>query len=374
MSDSFPTDQELIDALRLSMIPGIGPLLQRALLDRFGSPAAALAAGFDQLRHVPGFGPKLARAIDERRGPEAAEEEHRRCQNAGIRLLLRETTGYPRLLNEICDAPNILYCRGTLQTPDELAIAIVGARRCTLYGRQQAERFARGLAQAGMTVVSGMARGIDAAAHRGALDAGGRTIAVSATGLAFVYPPEHRDLAAEIAEHGAVVTEFPLKQQALPGLFPQRNRLISGFSTGVIIVEASKKSGALHTARHAMEQGREVFAVPGRVDSEFSAGCLSLIRDGATLIRDFNDVLEELGPLVEPVKRGENDEVRSPRELTLTGQERDILNLVSNDPQHIDEIVHTAGIETSRVMATLTVLEVKRMVRRLPGGYLVRFS
>ena len=373
MSDSFATDQELIDALQLHMVPGIGPRWQRALLDHFGSPAAALAAGFDELRHVSGFGPKLARAVDRHRGREEAEAEHRRCRNAGIRLLVRETAGYPRLLNEICDAPNVLYCRGTLETPDELAIGIVGARHCTLYGRQQAERLARGLAQAGMTVVSGMARGIDAAAHRGALDAGGRTIAVSATGLAYVYPPEHRDLAAEIAEHGAIVTEFPLSQQALPGLFPQRNRVISGLSTGVIIVEASLKSGALHTARHAMEQGREVMAVPGRVDSEFSVGCLNLLRDGATLVRHTEDVLEALGPLVAPVKRGENDEVRSPRELTLTEPERDILNLVSNEPQHVDEIVQTAGIAASRVLATLTVLEVKRMVRRLPGGYLVRF-
>jgi len=284
----------------------------------------------------------------------------------------QDADSYPRLLKEIFDPPTILYCRGTLQPRDELAIAIVGSRRCTLYGRQQAERLGRELARAGMTIVSGLARGIDAAAHCGALEAGGRTLAVSATGLTNLYPPEHRELADQIAEQGAIVTEFRLNQQPMPGLFPQRNRIISGLSTGVIIVEAAQKSGALHTARHGMEQGREVFAVPGRIDSLASQGCHNLIRDGVTLIRNTDDVLEALGPLVQPVKRGEQDEVYTPREVTRSDQERQILNLVTADPKHTDEILRAAGIETSRVLSTLTVLEMKRMISRLPGGYLVR--
>lgn len=365
-------DGELLDAVQLNLIPGIGPRLQQLLLSRFESAGGVLSAPADQLRQVPGMGPKLVQSILEHRNRSAAEREIASCRQAGVAMILRGTVGYPRRLEETCDPPGVLYCRGRLEERDGLSVAIVGSRRCSLYGRQQAERLAGGLAQAGMTIVSGMARGIDASAHRGALEAGGRTIAVAATGLAHVYPPEHRELAAEIAAQGAVVSESNLQQRALPGLFPQRNRIISGLSMGVILVEATRNSGALHTARHAMEQGREVFAVPGRVDSEVSAGCLDLIRDGATLVRHVDDVLESLGPLSQPVRQDGGGEVHTPRELSLSDQEREILNLVSVEPRHLDELVQAAGIEASRVMATLTVLEVKRLVRRLPGGYLVR--
>jgi DNA processing protein len=276
------------------------------------------------------------------------------------------------MLSEICDPPHVLYCRGEIQSRDRLAIAIVGARRCTVYGRQQAERLADGLARAGVTIVSGLARGIDASAHRGALAAGGRTFAVMATGLAQLYPPEHAGLADEVAASGALLSESRLDQVPVAGLFPQRNRIISGLSLGVIIVEASRKSGALHTARHAMEQGREVFAVPGRIDSLASEGCHDLIRDGATLVRGVDDVLEALGPLVEPVKTEGNGAVHDPRELTLNDQERAVLAHVLADPTQVDEIVRGAGLDSSRVLSTLTVLEMKRMIRRLPGGHYVR--
>jgi DNA processing protein len=278
------------------------------------------------------------------------------------------------LLTEIHDAPSVLFCRGELLPRDNLAIGIVGSRRCTLYGKQQAEKLAGMLARSGMTVVSGLARGIDAAAHRGALAAKGRTIAVSATGLDVIYPPEHVDLARQVAESGAIVTESRLEQRPVAGLFPQRNRIISGMSHGVIIVEATRNSGALHTARHAIEQGREVMVLPGRVDSLASEGCHDLIRDGATLIRNVDDVLEGLGPLVSPVCQDSDTQVMSPRELTLNVQERQILNLVTIDPIAIDEVLRKAQIDPSRVLATLTVLEMKRMVRRQPGGMLVRIS
>jgi DNA processing protein len=363
---------ELLDALRLNLVPGIGPRLQQALLEAFGSPAGILAASVQELQQVEGIGPKLSDAIVVRRDPAAAQREFERCRQAGVRLLLRRAADYPRLLAEICDPPPILYCRGQLEPRDELAVAIVGSRRCTVYGRQQAERFASGLARAGITVISGLARGIDAAAHRGALEAAGRTIAVAATGLAQVYPPEHTELAAQIAEHGAVVCESPLDQEPISGLFPQRNRIISGLSLGVIIIEADRKSGSLHTARHAMEQGREVFALPGRVDSLTSEGCHDLIRDGVPLVRNVDDVLEALGPTIKPVPRSETETVHSPRELTLSDQERAILNLVTIEPRLIDEVVRESALESSRVLATLTVLEMKRMLRRLPGGHVVR--
>lgn len=365
-------DTELFDLMRLNLVPGIGPRMQRSLLDRFDTAGAVLSARINELRQAPGIGPKLAQTIAQADNTEAARREWERCEQLGIQLIGRHHDAYPRMLTEIFAPPSLLYCRGTIDPRDELGIAIVGSRRCTHYGRQQAERLASSLARAGMTVISGLARGIDAVAHRAALAAGGRTIAVMASGVQTIYPPEHDELAEQISRQGAVVSESSLAQQPTPGLFPQRNRIISGMSLGVIIVEASRNSGALHTARHAMEQGREVLAVPGRVDSLASEGCHDLIRDGVALVRNVDDVLEALGPLIEPLQIGDSATVHSPRELTLNDQERAILNLVTTDSQHIDELLRATAIEASRVMSTLTVLEMKRMVRRLPGGYYVR--
>ena len=290
----------------------------------------------------------------------------------GISLLLRDADGYPAGLREICDAPPVLSMLGTYEPRDELAVAIVGSRQCTVYGRQQAEKLAGSLARAGITIISGLARGIDGCAHRGALQAGGRTIAVCATGLGEVYPPEHADLAQEIARNGCLVSESPLRRGTMKGIFPQRNRLISGLSLGVIVVEATRTSGSLHTARHAMEQGREVFAVPGRIDSLASVGCHDLLRDGATLVRGVEDILESLGPLVKPVQAQPGETVHTPRELNLNEVEKEVLNLVREDAQHLDEIVRNCSLEPSRVIATLTILEMKRLVRRLPGSLLIR--
>lgn len=374
MSTPSSREQPLLEALQLNLTSGLGPRLQTALCDAFGSPGAVLKAGIQELQQIDGVGPKLAQSVVAGRDPSAARRERDRCRELGIELILKDTEAYPRLLSEICDPPHVLYCRGQLEPRDQLAVAIVGSRRCTLYGRQQAERLAGALARAGVTIVSGLARGIDAAAHRGALQAGGRTIAVFATGLAGVYPPEHKDLAEQILPHGALLSEFPLDQQPLPGLFPQRNRIISGLSLGVIIVEASRRSGALHTARHAMEQGRDVFAVPGRIDQLSSQGCHDLIRDGVALIQSADDVLEHLGPLVEPVPTAEGQSVHSPQELLLNDQERAVLEHISIEPRHIDHVLRSTDLEASRVLATLTVLEMKRVIRRLPGGYLVRAS
>jgi DNA processing protein len=365
-------DDALLDVLRLNLVAGVGPRLQALLLARFGTPAAVLAASGPELLQLDGIGPKLSAAITHARTNAEALRELQRCRDAGITLIPTGARDYPELLAQICDPPPLLYCRGRLEPRDGLAVAIVGSRRCTLYGTQQAERLAGALARAGMTVVSGLARGIDSAAHRGALEAGGRTIGVCATGLANIYPPEHKGLADGITAQGAVVSESPLDRGPTPGLFPQRNRIISGMSLGVIIIEAGRRSGALHTARHAMEQGREVFAVPGRIDNLASQGCHDLIRDGVALIRGPDDVLEALGPLMQPVHTSPAETVHTPRELTLDDQERTVLNLVTTEPQHLDAILKASALETSRVLATLTVLEMKRLVRRLPGGYVVR--
>jgi DNA processing protein len=370
--NATPDDRPLLDALRLNLIPGVGPRIRQALLDAFGSAAAVLAARSEQLRQVPGVGPKLALSILEHRRSDAAERELARCREAGTRLILLEDPEYPPALATISDPPGVLYCQGTLEPRDRLAVAIVGSRRCTHYGRRQAERLAGALARAGVTIVSGLARGIDGVAHQAALAAGGRTIAVLGTGLAQIYPPEHAALAEQVAAQGALLTELPFDQQPLAGLFPQRNRIISGLSQGVIIVEASRTSGALHTARHASEQNREVFAVPGPMDSLASEGCHDLLRDGATLVRSVDDVLESLGPLIVPAPHGETGEVHNPRELTLNDQELSVLKFVTTEPTHVDQVLSASELDTSRVLATLTVLEMKRMVRRLPGGYLVR--
>jgi DNA processing protein len=363
---------DLLAALTLSLVPGVGPRLQAALLEHFGSPRAVLQESAEALVAVDGIGRQTAERITSPIHDAAAKEMLRRCTDMNVQLLRKHHNTYPSSLQNVDDSPLILFCRGTVKPEDDLAVGIVGSRRCTAYGRKQAERLAGSLARAGFTIISGLARGIDAAAHRGALAAGGRTIAVLATGVKNIYPPEHADLAVEITHSGAVVSEFPLDTKPRPGLFPQRNRIISGLSLGVIVVEANRNSGALYTARHAMEQGREVFAVPGQVDNIASAGCHDLIRDGVTLIRNADDVIEGLGPLAQPARTAAEETVHHPRELTLNPQEKQILNLISTSPAHIDEILQASDLELSRVLSTITILEMKRFVRRLPGNMLVR--
>lgn len=359
-------------ALQLMLIPGVGPYTHAALLNAFGTPSRVLARPAEELQRVAGIGPATAARFSDPQYRQVAGEMLQRCDELNIQLLLKRDAAYPPGLAEMVDAPPLLFVRGRLKNQDQLAVAIVGARRCTAYGRKQAERLSGGLARAGVTVVSGLARGIDGAAHRAALAAGGRTLAVLATGVSEIYPPEHADLALEITRCGALVSEFPLHQKPRPGLFPQRNRIISALSIGVIIVEATRNSGALYTARHAMEQGREVFAVPGPIDSIASEGCHELIRDGATLVRSVDDVLEGLGPLSQPTATSTGEAVHDPRELNLNDQEREVLTLIGTTPTPVDQILRSAQLDPSRVLSTITVLEMKRFVRRLPGNVVTR--
>jgi DNA processing protein len=370
--DQSSQDEDLIGALRLAMVSGIGPRLTVALVERFGTATAVLSAAPSELREVQGIGSKLSTAIARAPSRQDAEEEIERCRQAGISILTPQATGYPRLLREIHDPPAVLFVRGTIETHDALAVAIVGSRHATQYGVAQAERLAGSLARAGLTIVSGLARGVDAAAHRGALAAGGRTIAVLGSGLANIYPPEHVQLADEVAAGGALLTEAPPRTQPTSGAFPQRNRLISGLSLGVIVVEASVQSGALITARHATEQGRDIFAVPGRVDSRVSHGCHRLIRDGAKLVETADDVLEELGPLVEATSDAAGQSVHHPAELLLNELERQVLAAVSAEATTIDHVVATSGLPTPQVLATLSVLEMRHLVRRVSGNRVSR--
>lgn len=374
MSDTSTDDEELLEALRMHLVPGIGPRHSQLLLDYFGSPQAVFRATTEQWQQVEGIGPKIAMSLAAAKLGREAEAELDEARKLGVRLLRRGTANYPKAIARICDPPLLLYCQGDILPQDELAVAIVGSRRCTMYGKQQAEKFANALARAGVTVISGLARGIDAAAHQGALAAGGRTIAVMGTGLAEVYPPEHRDLAIQVAAQGAMLSEFKLHQTPHAGHFPQRNRIISGLSVAVVVIEAGRSSGALHTARHALEQGREVLAVPGRIDSLASEGCHDLIRDGVTLIRHVDDILAAIGPLTKPVSIATDgvETVQSLRELSLNEIEKHVLNLIATEPILQDEIIASSLLEPSQVLATLTVLEMKRLIRRQPGGYFIR--
>jgi DNA processing protein len=364
---------DIADLVCLTMVPGVGPHTCRALLERFGTAAGVLEAPAATLRTVPGVGTKLAARIAGARRDLDPAADLELCRKSDVRVIARGDPTYPRSLEEIPDPPCLLYCRGTLEASDPLAIALVGSRRCTPYGLRIAERLAAGLARVGLTVVSGLARGIDAAAHRGALKAGGRTLAVLANGLSQVYPPEHEELARAVAGSGALLSEMPMRQAPLAGLFPQRNRLISGLSLGVVVVEAAPRSGSLSTAHHAMEQNREVFAVPGPVDSLPSQGCHRLIRDGARLVETVDDILEELGPLVREVRAADDGPtVRHPAELTLSDNERSLLGHLSDHPVAVDALIALTHLTAAQVMATVSVLEMRRLVRRLPGPQFVR--
>ncbi len=366
-------DPALLDLLRLTMVPGVGPKTCRVLIERFGSASKVLDAPESSLRDVPGVGPRLAEKVVRARRDVDASAEMEDCRRMGVRVVPRGADGYPPLLGDIPDPPALLYVRGSIEPADQLSIALVGSRKCTPYGLRIAERLAASLARVGLTVVSGLARGIDAAAHRGALNAGGRTLAVLANGLAEVYPPEHADLAAEVIESGALISESPMRQGPLAGLFPQRNRIISGLSLGVVVVEATPRSGSLSTASHATDQNREVFAVPGPVDSLPSRGCHYLIRDGARLVETVDDILEELGPLVREVRATpEKPTIRHPAELSLSDLERSLLGRLDDQGVAVDDLIAATGMTASQVMATLSVLEMRRLVRRLPGPRFAR--
>jgi DNA processing protein len=371
-SSEAESQDPLVASLRLSLVPGVGPLTRQALLERFGSAEAVFAAAPSQLREVAGVGATLARKILAACEEVDAEQELQLCRERGVTIVADTDPAYPRLLQEVYSPPAFLFVHGQLKPEDALAVAIVGTRHATSYGRQQAERLAAGLARAGLTIVSGLARGIDAVAHRAALQAGGRTLAVLGSGVLNIYPPEHQGLAEEVRRQGALISENPPLCEPVAGAFPQRNRLISGLSLGVIVIEAAERSGALITARHAMEQGREVFAVPGRVDSRTSRGCHRLIRDGAKLVECVEDVLEEFGPLVEAAPRPDGTVMHHPAELQLNELELQVLNAIASDPTSIDRVVEACGLPVQRVLATISVLEMRSLIRRVSGNSVMR--
>lgn len=294
--------------------------------------------------------------------------------------------GYPPALKQIYDPPLVLYVRGKILPRDALSIAVVGARNCSYYGKTQAGSFSGALAEMGFTIVSGLARGVDTAAHRGALEAGGRTLAVMGRGLAGVYPPENADLAERISANGALISELPLDLRPSRETFPRRNRLISGMSLGTLIVEGSRRSGSLITAHCALEQGREVFALPGKVDNVLAGGPNSLIKTaGAKLVESPRDVLEELGPVADDLvglrvgdtrETGGNGDSGSAmsdvRSAGLNSRERSVFERLSVDPQQLDALIERCGMPPAEVASILMVLEIRRLARRLPGQRYIR--
>ncbi len=342
-----------------SRVPGIGPVRLRALLNHFSddvaaawhaSPATLYALGFDQ-RTVATF-LNLRDRLD-------LDAEWKRVQDAGVAVLTWQSREYPPLLRSIAHPPPMLYIRGELSVADEWALGVVGTRQASPYGREVTRTLVSGLVAAGVTIVSGLAYGIDTMAHRAALDAGGRTLAVLGSGVDIVYPYENRGLAEQIMRNGALISEYPLGTKPEARNFPPRNRIISGISLGVLVVEGSTRSGAMITAAYALEQGREVFAVPGNILSRNSGGPSFLIQQGAKLVACVQDILEELNLNMVAQQR----EVR--QALPDNPTEARLLQFLSAEPLHVDELGRAAGLPIHEVTSTLTLMELKGIVRQV---------
>ncbi len=354
--------------IALSLVPGVGPGRIRALLARFGSAVAALEASRKALAKVPGIGPQTAGAIATFDGHDAVEEQLRCAAQQGVTLVPAWDGQFPRLLRQIYDPPAFLWVRGALTDADERAVAIVGTRRSSDYGRRMAHDFAFELAQRGFTVISGLAYGIDAAAHQGALEAGGRTLAVLGSGADRIYPAKHTSLAKEIVRQGAVLSEYPLGAAPDAPNFPRRNRIISGLSLGTLVVEAHEKGGALITARLAVEQNREVFALPSPVHSRSGVGTNRLIQQGhALLVLSVDDIIEELG-WAEPARATAPPE--PPEDLHPI--ERKLYDALEAEPQHIDTLCQKTGYDSSTALVYLLNLEFKGLVQQMAGKQFFR--
>ncbi len=350
--------------LAFNLVSGVGPSRFRRLLSYFGTAEAAWRASPQELGRA-GLDAKTLEVLVARRVRIDLDREMERIEKAGIVLVTLQDESYPALLKHVADAPPLLYVRGMLRSSDELSLAVVGTRRATVYGKQACERLVEEVAGRGVTIVSGLARGIDAVAHRAALAAGGRTIAVVASGVDVVYPPDHRALARDIAQSGAIISEYPCGTPPEAGNFPARNRIISGMTRATLVVEAGETSGALITANFAVEQGRDVLAVPGSILAASSVGTNRLIQQGAKLVQEAQDILDEL-------------------DVTTVGQqlafrsiapddpvERSLLDVLSGEPLHIDEIVRQVNLPVSAVSSALALLELKGMARHVGGMHYV---
>jgi DNA processing protein len=355
----MPPDQELLSWIKLGLVAELSAAPFRKLLAEFGSPEAICSATHSALRHL--VTAEVASALE--RGPDPARVEAtlRWLEDSSNRVITLADEAYPRLLLETSDPPALLYLKGNPDLLNRNALAVVGSRNATQQGIANAEAFAHELSDGGFTIVSGLALGIDAAAHRGGLAGAGSSIAVVGTGLDIVYPARNRDLAHRLAEEGALVSEFALGMPALASNFPRRNRLLSGMARGCLIVEAALKSGSLITARYALEQGREVFAVPGSIHSSLSKGCHLLIKQGAKLVESAADILEEFGVRTAPAKAVGNIRSGNPDLDT-------VLEALGFDPVALEKLCERCGLTPESASAMLLQLELDGFVNRLPGG------
>lgn len=362
----------------LKFVDGVGNLHFRTLVDALGSPRSVFGASLERLEAIQGIKKKTAQSIKGFRDWKRADREAELLKRTGVSVLTYQDRDYPGLLLNIYDFPPLLYVRGEIRESD-INVAVVGSRAASTYGKFIAERLARDLAYGGATIVSGLARGIDAAAHRGALSARGRTIAVLGCGIDVTYPAENEELYRKIPQCGAIVTEFPFGTPPKGSNFPARNRIISGLSLGVVIIEASEKSGSLITASMALEQGREVFAVPGVIDAPGSRGTHKLLKQGAKLVESANDVLEEIGPQVrfaagaeKPAERQESpQQPQKPEMERLTDNEQALVRVLSKDPVDVDTIIARSGFSAGETLGLLTGLELSGRIEQLPGKMFV---
>jgi len=351
--------------LSLSLTPGVGSILIKRLLERFKTPEAIFRAPEKELLKIEGLGVKVAGEI--RKGPleKRVEREFNLLKESGGTILTFKDEAYPKRLRDIYDPPALLYVRGELRKEDELAVAIVGSRKTSPYGRWITEKVSQELVHQGITIVSGMARGIDSIAHQGAISRGGRTVAVLGCGVDIIYPYENRNLFYQIIDQGAVLSEFPMGSKPEGGHFPRRNRIISGLSIGVVVVQASSESGSLITANYALEQGREVFAVPGNVGAEGSRGTNQLIKEGAKLVESSGDILEEIFP--QWSRENETAEKVEPVMRDLDKDELILYQLLGETPMHIDVIIRESRFDPGRVSSLLLGLELKGHISQWPG-------
>ncbi|MDB6124858.1 MAG: hypothetical protein JWQ71_3851 [Pedosphaera sp.] len=357
----------------LNMIEGVGPVRVRQLLEHFGEAPTILGASPHELQRVRGIGADTADSIANWEKKVDLSGELKRITDFGCHILIQSDEDYPELLKQIYDPPVVLYVKGSLNAKDKNAVAMVGSRMTTHYGLEVARKLSYQLAYIGVTVVSGGARGIDTAAHQGALSAKGRTVAVLGTGINLVFPPENAELFERIAASGAVISQFPFNRNADKQSFPIRNRIVAGMTLGTVVVEANLTSGALITANMAVEAGRQVFAVPGRIDSPRSKGCHELIKKGAKLCEGAEDILSEFEYLFPASNRppGASETGMLPA-INLSENEQKVYDTLSNEESNIDEVIRRSGLPSSAVSVALLGLEMKRLIRQLPGKMFVK--
>jgi DNA processing protein len=357
---------EIIALINLLNVPQLGPHRVRLLLSVFGTAEKVFTLSREELCSVEGIDIKLANAIRSYQDFEIGEREVVAAREKQVKVISFWDPEYPFLLKKIYDPPVLLYVKGQLRDQED-CVAVVGTRAATTYGRSVTRQLVKGLVEKGITIVSGLARGIDTEAHRETIRSGGRTLAILGSGIDVIYPAENRNLAREIMEHGALISEFPMGAKPDAGNFPQRNRIISGLSHGTVVVEAGNRSGAILTALNAVDQNREVFAVPGRITDRQSQGCIRLIRNGAIPVQHADQILQHLGHrLFKPL---------SPRqqtlELRLSKEQSLVVKYLSHDPIHIDDLAHKSGMEITRLLTLLLELELIGVVQQLSGKQFV---